>query len=156
MAYNSNYTGKQFDRLKDLGFVSLSAQSALTMTLADTYYAIPGTFVDGGLSNMFTSNADGSMTYNGEDGAVRFDGTSDISIDATAPVDVIYVLYKNGSPLLETETPHGFTAQSKTENVSITGVLDIANGDTFQIYAKCDTAGKTLTTETLNVVVQGA
>jgi len=154
MAYESNDTGLERDGLRYRGFVALTTESELTFTLDNTYYPIPGVFTDDGLSYKFTSNVDGSLIYNGESGPIRIDGTSDVSIDSATVTEVSYVLYKNGVPILGTETPHGFSNQSRTENISITGLISVENGDVFQVYAKCNIAGKVMDIKTLNVVIQ--
>jgi|LGOV01.1.fsa_nt_gb hypothetical protein len=154
MAHESNNTGIEMDGLRYRGFFALIVADNLTFIADDTYYAIPGVFTDAGLSYKFTSGVDGTLTYNGEDGVIRVDGTSDVSIDSATVVHVSYILYKNGSPILGTETPHGFSNQSRTENISITGLIDVENGDIFQVFAKCDVAGKIMAIETLNVVLQ--
>lgn len=135
------------------GQATLTAQVVFTPALADTYEAVPGTWTDGAC-NGFTTSAAGLVTYSGPSGAhFLFSGASDLS--AGASDTVTYALFANGVLIPGAETPHVFASAGKTENISITAIIELNTGDTLQVYAK-SSGKKQLTVDTLRITIWGS
>jgi hypothetical protein len=150
--YNSNNTGLEVDGMRYLGIIALSVPAPTPLTLGDTYYKVLGTFVDTGLNDKFTPNADGSVVYNGEPGTLKIFGTADVTLNG--PNKLTFALYKNDVLIPEAQTPHDFDAANKSENISITGAITIATNDKLQVWAKSSSAGDVLTPQTLNMLLE--
>ena len=135
------------------GQMALSASQVTTLTTADLYYKIAGTWGDGLLEN-FEIDAGGKLTFNGCSGTgFLFNGVSDLKVDKVCTLT--YGLYLNGSLVSGAETPHDFTAASKVESISITKIISLTPGDEIEIYAKSNAATTSLTSETLLITMWG-
>jgi hypothetical protein len=120
----------------------------------DTYTPILGTFSNG-INNDYSLAANGELTYTGlTSQAFSFNGVSDLETDKASKIT--YALFLNGVLVPGAETPHDFSASSKTENISITSLAMIQPNDVIRIYAKSDTASTTITVQTLRVTLWGA
>jgi len=150
MAYESNNTGQDMDGLRYTGTIGLTAPFSTPMALANTYYKMLGVFGISGINKEFTANVDGSLTYNGEDGWLEVNGTSDVAL--TSAGKLTYALFRNDVLIPEAQSPHDFVANDKSENMSITGPIYAETGDVFQVYGQTDVIGNTVTPANLNVV----
>lgn len=121
--------------------------SATTITDADTYYQIAGTFTDGETYG-FTVATDGTITYNGiGDRLFLVLGNSDLDVDQACKIT--YALEKNDIIDTTSATPHDFVSPSKVGAIGINRIVKLNNGDVLKIKAKSDTAEISLTAETL-------
>jgi hypothetical protein len=134
--------------------MSRTANGPVSLTLADTYYKVAGTYVGSGLIR-FTVSAAGVATYAGPGECFILVGTSDLSVNKAC--ETHYALYVNGAlaPGVS-ETPHTFLAQNKITSVAIVGLVPLSTGDTLEVYAKSDTAGTDLDPATLKIVLFGS
>lgn len=134
--------------------MSRDLDGSISLTDADTYYKITGTWSSQGLLR-FTADGAGKLTYVGPGECLLMVGTSDLSVDKACVLH--YALYLNGAVAAGvSETPHTFLAQSKIANISIVGLVPIEAGDEIEIFAKSDQADTTLTPSTLKVVLFGS
>jgi hypothetical protein len=134
------------------GQATLTAPVSLAPAVADTYEAVPGVWGDGNC-HAFVTSAAGVVTYSGESGAVfLLNGTSDLGV-AIADTTT-FALFLNGTLVPGAETPHIFTAPAKTENISITALIELDSGDTVQVFAK-SLAGNQLDIATLRITLWG-
>lgn len=137
-------------RKHEYGKLRLSASSNITCTNADQYYQITGTFTDDGDNIGFTtSDSTDDIKSNIGGKLYHLVGVSDVGVDKACKLT--YSLFKNGSDTGKS-TPHDFDSPSKTENISITDLINIANGDEFDIRVKSDQANTIASVNTLNVI----
>ncbi len=137
---------------KETGQLRLETETVTSLTLADTYYPVSGNFVDGNNKGFSLAN-DGTLTHLGGQNSVLLNGVSDIQVDKVCTVT--YALFLNGVLVDFAQTPHSFTAASKTESIAITGILISAQGDYYQIYAKSSESSTNLTVTNLFVTFWG-
>ena len=130
----------------------LSPQNT-TCTDADTYYKIEGTW--GGAKCVgFERDGLGKLTcLTNSDTTYLFNGTSDVLVDKVAKIT--YALFVNGQLVEGAETPHDFTAASKTEGIAITGYPIFNTGDYIEVYVKSSAAGTVVTSESLIITFLG-
>ena len=132
---------------------SLPGEYPTTLTTADTYYKISGTFI-GLLLSRFTVSTAGVLKYIGTGEVVNLTGVSDFHCSKAC--ELKYVIYLNGVLIDGTCTCHTITAASKNSNISITGLIDLNTNDELEIYAISDTSNTILTIKTLRVTAWGA
>lgn len=125
----------------------LTASANTSLDPENIFYKLTGTFTDNGLNQNFTTNTNGDLTYNGRDTMYHFVGSSDLSVSNQCQIE--YGLFRNGTLVPGAITPHDFAASARTQNISINVILDVANGDTFDIRARSDTPNVTVTVATL-------
>jgi len=142
-------------RVLQHGCHQLSSSTTTTCTLADTYYKIGGTWIDGnGCNNAFTYDGTGKITFTGQSGTYfLFTGVSDLSVNVASRVT--YGLYKNGVLVTGAETPTDFVSSSKVGEIGISHIFPIQKGDYFEIYVKSDGAGNIVTHNTLMLTFVG-
>ena len=144
--------GPGYARTVSRGQATLTTPVSMTPLVADTFEECPGVWADGDAHD-FTTSAAGLLTYSGSDGkAFLFNGVSDLEV-AVADT-VTYALYKNGVYVPTTETPHTFTAPAKTENISITAIVTLDNGDALRVWIK-SLAGERIDIKTLRITAWG-
>ena len=134
-------------------FTTLPGSYPTTLTTADTYYKIAATFF-GRLLSRFTVSAAGVLTYTGDGEVFSLTGVSDLHCSRAC--ELTYGLYLNGVLISGTETPVTVTAANKDDNIAITGLIELATGDTLEVYAKSDTASTVLTVQSLRITMWGA
>jgi len=139
-AFPENYRGQ----------MRLTAETTLVFAAADTYQKVEGVWLDGHLNKFETDNL-GTLTYIGPDTFALMNGVSDLQVNKAC--EVTYALFKNGVLVEGAETPHTFTATSKTSNISITRICEINTGDELEVYAKCDDGTATALIKSLTVTV---
>ena len=98
---------------------------------------------------MFSPDSAGNIVYNGCDGKFLVGGTSDFSVSGASRVT--YIMAVNGTNV--GETPHDFDSPSKTQNISITEIIDLQNGDTICTMAKSDTDNIVMSPITLSITL---
>lgn len=137
------------------GFQQLSAPTTTTCTVADTYYKIGGTWVDGASSMDFTLDGSGRLTYNGKSGVTfLFNGVSDLSVSFGGS-QTTYALYLNGALVPAAQTPIDFNVLNSIGNISITAFITLNQGDYIEIWCKNDNAGTVVTHNTLAITLLG-
>lgn len=115
-----------------------------------TFTKITGMIID--KAQGFIDNEDSSMSKVNNDGRFLFVGTSDVQSDKA--VDLTYSLFIDGQPALDQQTTSGITAAAKYANISITSIVDLNNGQTYDIRVKGDgTQNTTLTIKKLDVTL---
>lgn len=134
------------------GIVRLSAAENTVCTTAETWYPAAGTFSDG-CNRGFTLAADGVITYAGEGGYFLENGTSDLAVSKASKIT--YALFLNDTLVPGAGTPHDFVASARTQNISITRILELSAEDTLQVKIKSDTDGVTVSVKTLVVTFWG-
>lgn len=132
----------------------LVTSSSTLLGTVDTYYKIVGAFADNGNNFRFTTASDNRATYTGNENSFLFTGASDVKVDKVC--ELTYALFLNGVLVSGAETPHDFTAASKTENISITSIIDLKRDDYLEVWAKSDTINTTLTVEDLLTTTWGS
>lgn len=133
--------------------VRISSPSATTITDADTYYQVAGTFTDG-ICKDFTLAEDGTLTYGGANGRnFLFNGASDIEVDKAC--EITYSLEKNGDIDTTTSTIHTFLSPSKVSNISVARLIQLNSGDVLKVKVKSDTAEVSLTAQSLFLTFWG-
>jgi hypothetical protein len=110
----------------------------------DTYEKIIGTWSDG-ISVKFTvDDVNDRLIYTGDDTLTFImNGVSNLSVDRSC--QTTYGLYVNGVLVPGAETPHTFAASARVDTISISGLIELKKNDYIEIWAKCDTAGTTMT-----------
>lgn len=142
---NGNYRGQ----------MAIATGTTLTYGADDTYEKVVGAWSDGCLNYFTLDDVNDRLIYNGPSGVCfLFVGTSDLSI-SSAPSTIHYALYINDSLVPGAETPHTFTAPSKTSNISINKIITLNNGDYLEVWSKCDTGGYTITIGSLSICCWG-
>jgi len=134
------------------GFFYISSPAGTTVTVANTYYKIAGTY--GTISSeLFTVSAGGTVTYN---------GTIPISIHLTVSVSLksntnnVVVKF---SPALNGSTDSRLVLSRKIATVGDVGALTgsgpftIQPGDELEIHVTCDNAGTILTADQMLVSI---
>jgi len=135
------------------GQMAISTPTNTVTGTADTYVQMAGTFTDSMLNN-WSLNADGTLTFNGNDGSTfLFNGVSDLEVDKACTIT--YGLYKNGVLVTGAETPHTFAAASKIDNVSITRIIQLDKGDYLNVFVKSSATDTTATINTLFLTFWG-
>jgi hypothetical protein len=122
----------------------LVSSSTISLT-ANVDERIIGTFTESAVTNKYSVDVDGVITYNGETSISFFRGYSSVSLgNVVETARVEYKLYRKRSgeaefaELLGFATPIDFTNQNKSNTLSIGVNIEIAQGDQFVIYARCD------------------
>ena len=122
----------------------LQSETATVCTDADTYYPMGGTFING-IAHHFSLSSP-VMTYTGENEAlVKFDGVCYLKADKVCKCTV--EMYINGSPAFSGAVD--FLHANAMGNMSFPILIQVNNGDTFQVYIKSDTASTTFTVSQL-------
>jgi hypothetical protein len=135
------------------GQLRLTAAEDTPMAVAGDYYQVQGVFADGDIKN-FSLAADGTLTYSGMSGNVfLLSGSSDLAGNKVC--EVTYSVFVNGVLAPGAQTPHSFKNAAETQNISITGLLSLNNGDAITVRAKSDAANTTITVSTLTVTLWG-
>jgi len=135
------------------GQLRLSSPADTTCTEKDTFYKIAGTFADGDAYGFEV--VDNKLKYIGQSGpCFLFNGASDVQVNKACTAT--YALYKNGSIVEHSTTPHTFLSPSKTSNISITAIMTLNQNDELDVYCKSDTAGTVLSVKTLNITLWGS
>lgn len=104
------------------------------------------TFAIDDVNDRITYNSTQSQTF-------LFLGVADVSVSNAC--STVLRLYKNGTGIEATDTPHTFTSPSKVGTVSSFGLLSLNKGDFFEVWAKSDTAGITITFYNLRICLFG-
>ena len=78
----------------------------------------------------------GTLKKENKGGVFLINGVSDLEVNKA--VSITYALFVNGVEAPGESTPHTFTSQSKIENISITSIADISEGDEIDIRVKGD------------------
>lgn len=134
--------------------MSIAAGTTLAFGGTNTYQKVVGTWADGFSNNFTVSDANDRITYTGTQTEVfLFNGVADCSVDKACVT--VFGLYKNGTPVTGAETPHGFTSASKIGTVSISRLIELKQGDYFEVWAKVDTSTVTITFNTLSILFFG-
>jgi len=140
-------------KAKSKGQLRLTAQETTSLTVAGTWVAIDGVFVNGACS-CFDIHADGILTFKGESAEdFLLNGVSDLATDKVCRVH--YGLYLNGVLVPEAITPKDFQHANSDENISITALLTLEPDDYIQVWAKSDTNTTVITVDTLQVTLWG-
>ncbi len=129
----------------------LLTPEAVNLETPGQYYKIPGTYMEYDAGG-FTVTAAGFMTYHGLYGIFLMNGISDTQVNKSCYVT--YASYINGEAY--STTVHQFTASSKAEAIATTAIAALSQNDTYEVYAKSDTANTLLTPTTLKVTMFGA
>lgn len=129
----------------------LSSENQTTLTEAEKYYQISGTFTDGDICG-FTLSGDGTITYNGAGGVFLFNGSSDLKSNKVS--EVTYALFVNGINTGR-KTPITFSSANSYRDIGITGLVTLERGDYLNVMAKSDTVGTTITVANLNLTFWG-
>lgn len=139
----------QYELLREhsYGQIAMTTGDTTNLLTIGVDYLVQGTFLTGCECLNFTQNADGSLTYTGEGGKFLINGTSDLSADKASQIN--YTLYMDEVP--DGTTPHTFLASAKTENISITGIIELTTGMVLSVRAKSNTIDTTITVSSLNV-----
>jgi hypothetical protein len=126
--------------------------SGTTLTSADTYYQIEGSYEDGYLNNF--SHSDGTLTYTGTKSqffkfmcAACFDNSG-------AADNYNLVVFVSGNPISKTV---GICNGGGADEVTVctSGILKLSTNNTLEIYIKRDGGSDTaVTVRSLNCVVQ--
>lgn len=132
-----------------VGQLILDSPTSVSLSVINQPYKITGTYSDGGTNREFATSAGGILEYTGEDGRFLVNGTSDLEVNKASRVT--YMLYVNGTLVTGAETPHDFASNSKIENISITRIVDVSNGDEIEVYAKSDTVNTNIDVNDLSV-----
>lgn len=136
------------------GQMNITPETTLAFAGVDTFEKIVGTWTDGNLNNFTIDDANDRLVYTGPQTMVfLFNGVADVSVSNAC--STVFRLYKNGVGIASTDTPHGFASPSKVGTVSTVGMLSINKGDYFEVWAKCDTGGVTMTFHTLKILLFG-
>jgi len=130
--------------------MALSAPVATTCTNANTYYKVVGTRWDGCSKNFTISDADDKITNTWWSWCFHFSGNSEVAVDKAC--DITYWLYRNWELVTWAETVHTFTWWARTHSISISKLIDIVNGDYFQVYVKTNDVWVIVTHTTLVIV----
>jgi len=118
------------------------------------YEKIVGTWGDGDCCHFTIDDVNDRLIYTGQDGvSFLFNGVADVSIDKAS--DISFALYKNGSLVVGAETPHSFSAPSKTSTLSICRIKTLNSGDYLEVWAKCSDDTATITINGLNITAWG-
>lgn len=134
---------------KEYGQLILNTPAPTNLGAPLTDTPISGTFVKGEITlNGFTLSTNGTLTYNGGGGVFKVDGTSDLQSDKNGTVT--YKLFRNGVVVPNAITPYTFPSANSYESISITGIINASNGDTFRIYANSTTNNTTINVNTLS------
>lgn len=134
-----------------MGFSGVGADT--TLATPEAYYKVTGTYVSSGLVR-FSATSAGVLTYEGLGDCCLFNGTADMQVDKVC--DITVALYLNGALVTAAQSPHSFTAASKTSNLAITSLTSLATNDYLEVYAKSSVAATELTVKTLAVTFWGA
>ena len=129
----------------------VATPAATTITDADTYYSIAGTFTDGACQG-FNVASDGTITCLSS-GCFLLNGVSDLQVDKACTIT--YALEKNSVIDTTSTTPHTFSSASKIDSISITRNVYLEKGDVLKVKAKSDTANTTMTANTLYLTFLG-
>jgi len=105
-----------------------------------TYTKIPNMVLP--IGNGFSVTT-GTLKYEGTGGTFLINGVSDLEVNKAT--GICYALFVNGSEVPGEVTPHGFTNQSKIENISITAIGVLATNDLIEIRARTDASAMTVT-----------
>ena len=142
-----------FNVQHDRGQAELTAAANTVCANIGQWYQMAGVFTDT-YNRGFTTAAGGTVTYNGPDGRIfLFNGASDLQVDKASTIT--YALYVNGALVTDAQTPHTFTAASKIDNISITRMVELNNGDAMTIRMMSDTLATTVTVNTLFITFWG-
>lgn len=134
------------------GQLRLAAETPTVLTTAGQYYKVSGTFSDGHAKGFEVVN--NKLKYTGPSGTCfHFTGVCDLQVDKAC--ETVFSLYKNGQLVTGAQTPHTFVSPSKTGTISITAIVELAQNDELDVYAKSDTGITAMTVETLNIVLWG-
>jgi len=134
------------------GQLRLQSEADTDLTTAGQYYKISGTFADGHASGFTVT--DNKLKYTGPSGVCfHFSGASDLQVSKAC--EIVYSLFRNGSAVLDAQTPHTFLNPSKTSNISITSIIMLNQNDELEIYAKSNAANTTMSVKNLNIVFWG-
>jgi hypothetical protein len=148
MSGNGIWEGSPYHEYADY---KLLIPEAINLETVGQYYKIPGTYLVWDEACFSVTEA-GIMTYNGVYGTFLLNGVSDAQVNKSC--FVTYASYINGE--VYSTTIHQFTASSKAEAIATTAIAKLYHGDTYEIYAKSDTANTLLTPTTLKVTFFGA
>lgn len=133
------------------GQMRVDTPAATTLTTADQYYQVAGTFVDTYNKN-FTTSAAGAITYTGTSGLYfQFSGASNLIADKACKIT--FALYLNGALATGAESPVDIAAATKNNTNAITRILQLNNGDILTVWVKSDTNTTSMTANTLFITV---
>jgi len=118
---------------------------------AGEWYKVSGAF-EGYEPINFSISEDGIAIYTGIKEVLSVTGVSDIQTDKASTIE--FGLFLNGELIPGATTPHTFSAPSKTENISITGLIELVLNDEVDVYCK-SSVPITLTVNTLRVTFWG-
>jgi hypothetical protein len=139
-------------KLKLHGQLRLSEQTDTVCTLADTWYKISGTMIDGCECGFRVGG--NKLTYTGPSGMVfSFNGTSDVRVSKASILT--YGLFRNGELITSAQTPHTFPASARIQNLSITSLCELNQNDEMEVYMKSSEAGLTASVYSLNINFMG-
>lgn len=136
------------------GQMNITPETTLSFAAINTFEKVVGTWFDGNLNNFTIDDANDRLVYNGSQTMTFiFNGVADVSVSHAC--QTVFRLYKNNVGIAATDTPHGFSSPAKIGTISTVGLLTLNKGDYFEIWAKCDTEGVTITFNTLKILFFG-
>ena len=136
------------------GQMHIAADTAIEFAHINTYEKVIGVWTDGCANNFTVDAVNSRLIYTGTySKCALMNGVSDIRVNKAC--ELTYALYKNGNLVTGAITPHTFTAAARTSTISITSLLNIENGDYFEVWAKTDTTGVILTIHSLKILFWG-
>ena len=125
----------------------------ITLTTAETYQKLTGTFEDG-VCNCFTLDTNGKLTFDGDQSMdFLFTGVSDLQAYKTCTVS--YALYLNGVLVSDSVTPTTFSHANAIKNISISRIVQLNQGDEIEVYVKSDTASTIIEIKSFNITFWG-
>lgn len=134
-------------------FAALTESAATTITTANTYYPISGTFSNSPIE-LFELVADPAIQYNGDEPVYfEIDAHASFSVDSNSAT-VKAAIKKNG----ELVTESIMSAFAKTANelftFSGTSVVELENGDKIQLVCTSDGDGDVITFENITATIR--
>ena len=132
-------------------FVRLTSSETTECINAEEYYPMNGIF-NTSLCRDFLVESDGTSTCL-RGGEYLLNGTSDLEVNKQCIIT--YVLQINEDIIYDTETPHSFSATSKIDNISVTGILNLKTGDRLISRVKSNTANTNVNVNTFLVTYFG-
>jgi len=137
---------------KEKGQLYLTAPTITSLTTANTYIPVSGNFTDGNIKN-FVLRSDGRIEYIGYGNDILIVGVADIAVDKNCTIT--FSMFRNGVYVAGADTPHVFSGVAKTETISITRIIYVQHGDTFQAFCKSSEATTDLNVLGLSVTFWG-
>ena len=126
-------------------FACLSSPASVTTTLADTWYAVPGTFTNSPMEG-FSLAAD-SIQYDG-DIARYYKVVMCCSVESDTASTLFYIGIKVNGVIQPCSVMSTFAKNAnEIYNLSSVCVFELENGDQVQLVGKCNQAGAVITVD---------